>query len=1119
MDETSGKPKCAVDPETADVIAEEFDYLGLKSPHGNRIEGEYSCDADAEGPIALCLSGGGIRSATFSLGVLQGLAQRGRLKDFHYLSTVSGGGYIGAWLSAWIRRTNFSTVNDALKDSASGLPEAEPIRWLRCYSNFLAPVRGLSSDSLALVAIFARNLALHWIALIPILALVLLIPRIILSCNKLHISLFDGMQPEWVAIVEIPIILLALWLIATLILGICGRWFSEASLEKWGRRSGWLLTISVGWFILSIIVIKLPIWILELEILRSDVAAAAASIGGAILAIGSAVAGYWSKQGPMIEEKAKRISDLFGITVLEIASLVSMLIILLAITLSTSFAISEIGSPFVADKKPEHFACETAIPLVLDLAKNTSGTSKLACSRYRKICGDIESNGTNFWLNSACPPDNGNEAQTDGDGALASVGEKSKNAQVMIGSDGDILISAGRSTNGASTGLGLAHDQSLSQTSDSNKSPGKRILLKDLNLPESVALDIAYQHRASLANPFNEVVTAFGILLVIALFSSFIFIGNAVNIFSLGIMYGNRLTRAYLGASNITKSTKLLRLRFNEKDDKSLHNGIHKQENKLFHVINAALNLTKPSEDRLEWQQRKAASFVMTPLQCGSAVTGYVPTNRYKTDKNGISFGKAIAISGAAVSPSMGYHSSIFVSMLLTFFNIRLGFWAPTPGKKSKKILGIRMPLLGILCIYQELTSRINADSPFVYLSDGGHFENLGLYEMIRRRCKKIIVVDAGHDPDYLYEDLENAIRKVRTDFGAQIIPYKRLLTPEVARETQQHHLMARIIYPEVDGKKAEEGSILLLKPVLSGDEPFDLLRYAKTTRKKSRVFPQQPTSDQFFDESQFESYRALGLHSIQAALKGRDDWPKPDAIMFEGPEIMLPVVIDGDTSAPPPWAPPDDNKSISQSFFQNLSASGQSALLASTIGITGAIGLSGTVALMNNTVKLDQDSIRLLESIDRSNSIHLDTDTQKKIDSLIAQQKELIEKLSKISAEGKIPVGNDAQQLEIIQQLTRTSIALADVTGNTAEISKQLATLINDSKPTDKQDLSDIIKKLDQVIDIIKKPAPLSSSVKIDPEQIKGITDALQVINESITKLNSRIDRNGPSRNISGGG
>ena len=134
---------------------------------------------------ALCISGGGIRSATFGLGVLQGLARCGLLDKFHYLSTVSGGGYIGSWLSAWINREGLASVTTQLAhQSEQTRPDPEPleIQNLRSYSNYLSPRLGFfSADSWTLVGTYLRNLLLNWCVIIPLLAAFLALPWIFSS--------------------------------------------------------------------------------------------------------------------------------------------------------------------------------------------------------------------------------------------------------------------------------------------------------------------------------------------------------------------------------------------------------------------------------------------------------------------------------------------------------------------------------------------------------------------------------------------------------------------------------------------------------------------------------------------------------------------------------------------------------------------------------------------------------------------------------------------------------------------------------------------------------------------------------------------------------------------------
>ncbi|MCU1229755.1 MAG: rane protein of unknown function, contains domain [Acidobacteria bacterium] len=279
------------------------------------------------------------------------------------------------------------------------------------------------------------------------------------------------------------------------------------------------------------------------------------------------------------------------------------------------------------------------------------------------------------------------------------------------------------------------------------------------------------------------------------------------------------------------------------------------------HVVNVALNLTSGQD--LAWQQRMAESFTVTPLHSGSFYLGYRNSREYG-GPDGISLGTAVATSGAAASPNMGYHSSPLMAFLLAFFNIRLGSWLGNPGLPGQDSYAEAHPSSNLVPLFAEVIGSTNDQSKWVYLSDGGHFENLGLYEMVLRRCHRIVLSDAGADRNFSFEDLGNAIRKIRTDLGVPIdIENMDLMTPRADDGSfAEGRYVARgsIRYSAVD-KNAEDGTLIYIKAGIYKDAwfPRDVYNYAK----ESLAFPHEPTSDQFFSESQFESYRALGRHAI----------------------------------------------------------------------------------------------------------------------------------------------------------------------------------------------------------------------------------------------------------------
>src|SRR5260370_5745696 len=173
-----------------DVRVEEYKKLRPRA-EGDVVAGAellHKMETEETPLSALCISGGGIRSATFALGAIQGLADKGILSSFDYLSTVSGGGYIGSWLTAWKhRRGGLEKILPELKTSVTsaqqGAPEA--IQHLREFNNYLSPKIGLfSADTWTLVATVVRNMLLNWLVLVPLMMAALMAPRLVLALTE-----------------------------------------------------------------------------------------------------------------------------------------------------------------------------------------------------------------------------------------------------------------------------------------------------------------------------------------------------------------------------------------------------------------------------------------------------------------------------------------------------------------------------------------------------------------------------------------------------------------------------------------------------------------------------------------------------------------------------------------------------------------------------------------------------------------------------------------------------------------------------------------------------------------------------------------------------------------------
>jgi hypothetical protein len=323
------------------------------------------------------------------------------------------------------------------------------------------------------------------------------------------------------------------------------------------------------------------------------------------------------------------------------------------------------------------------------------------------------------------------------------------------------------------------------------------------------------------------------------------------------------------------------------------------------HIINMTLNLV--GGKNLAWQDRKAESFTVSALHSGSYCVGYRDSRLYgmNNDNQAISLGTSAAISGAAASPNMGYYSSPVVTFLLTLFNVRLGWWLGNPGEAGADTFKLAGPTFAAHPIIAEALGMTDDQNPYIYLSDGGHFENFGLYEMVLRRCHVIVVSDGSADPQYAYEGLGNAIAKVRVDFGVpiefdsyHILPHDDSDRDENVNkdEKQREHYycaIGSIGYSKVDvrddGTPAEDGLFIYIKASLSGTEPIDIYNYARSNRS----FPHQSTADQMYGEAQFESYRSLGQHTVKQMLAKVEPQPgqpgTPDQ-KFDGVEWEYPM-------------------------------------------------------------------------------------------------------------------------------------------------------------------------------------------------------------------------------------
>ena len=295
-----------------------------------------------------------------------------------------------------------------------------------------------------------------------------------------------------------------------------------------------------------------------------------------------------------------------------------------------------------------------------------------------------------------------------------------------------------------------------------------------------------------------------------------------------------------------------------------------------YHLVNT--NLVLVDSDRRRWRKRGGDSFVLSPHHCGSTATGWVPTADYM-QHDPLTLPTAVAISGAAAHPNTGAGGAgptrgKMLSLLMALLNVRLGYWVPNP-ERGAPLSRWRQPVANhFRAAWYELSPRGFAeDRHLLQLSDGGHFENLGVYELVRRRVKVIVCCDAAADPGFDFKDLQVLMRRIGTDFGARILfdcgdriedliprdPDPRLVRagdpdtdayPVGARFAERGYVRARIVYREGD-----PSTLILVKTAMVPG--LDLL--LRGYQGANPAFPDQSTADQFFDEEQFEAYRELG--------------------------------------------------------------------------------------------------------------------------------------------------------------------------------------------------------------------------------------------------------------------
>jgi hypothetical protein len=341
-----------------------------------------------------------------------------------------------------------------------------------------------------------------------------------------------------------------------------------------------------------------------------------------------------------------------------------------------------------------------------------------------------------------------------------------------------------------------------------------------------------------------------------------------INHTSLHPFYRDRLSKAYL--FELRKDAKCI--------DRAgtLLSNINQGHQAPYHLINCAVNISGPHNANA--RSRQADFFVFSKHYVGCPSTGYCSTRVMEAADRHLDLGTAMAISGAAAAPNAGMTTIGPLVLLMALLNVRLGYWLPNPKVLSEstadkstpwwaRLFDVMKPSLrwllrsgpGPVYLVYEALRRNRAARALVNVSDGGHIENLGIYELLRRRCRFIIASDAEADANTTFGSLAALIRFARLDLGIEI----DIDLTEIRRNqeglSRRHCTLGRIYYPG-----GHTGQLLYIKSSMSGAESEMIREY----RTRNASFPHETTADQFFDEGQFEAYRALGQQCARSLFE-----------------------------------------------------------------------------------------------------------------------------------------------------------------------------------------------------------------------------------------------------------
>lgn len=844
--------------------------------HAGRAADRLSSAQLPDDAIGFGLSGGGVRSATFCLGVFQSLARSQALRRIDFLSTVSGGGYFGAFLGRLFTRPWISGPPD-VEQVLAGVECSETgptvsawaprvFRWLRDNGRYLAP-RG-SGDLLVLGALLLRN----WLAIQTVLIVSALTAFAFAQVGRIALERIAAAASTG----------MSAWTTCAVLGG--GR------LVAW---SPWLLTSLV-----PLTLVALPAgWGYWLVQRNDDGMRGVPAIVGVLLTAALGLGGVVHYIG------SPHSVRLFACAFAAAAAALTLLF----------YATGEIVVRVVL---PQPDASDADSGNRLRTAMTRVLKTGLVCAAALLLFGTIDSvAGTVYTVSRSgemWPWISGVTA------AFAAAGAFARPLYVLLAPRG-----RGARPRIAQSVLLWIAAVVVAIVWLTTIDVGAYALRWGFETPACTAAD-----TEPLLPPFLA-----GSTVVLALYT--LLFGHTrrfLNLSSVHGFYTARLTRTFLGASNETRlgaggspvsdtehgddcsSAAYWQwpMPMSDRPGVDVPPGASRpwQKGGPLHFVNVTVNETVDARSGIQNQDRKGTGLAVGPCglslgirhhlmtdgdaASGATTVGGATTSDTRTWRvfpsdprahhvfppdataapEPLTLGRWTSISGAAFSTAAGAATSVPLALLCGLFNVRLGYWWHSQtgfkGRWIERLLPVQSAL------FAELLARTHGTAGQLWnISDGGHFENMGGYELLRRRLPLIVIVDAEADPDYAFQGLSDLVRKARLDFEAEInfLEGSELdaVLPASARphfgaiealrrarredRSGAHAALARVWYGR--GEHAFASWMVYVKATLVGDEPEDVVHY----HRSHPDFPQETTLDQFFDESQWESYRRLGEH------------------------------------------------------------------------------------------------------------------------------------------------------------------------------------------------------------------------------------------------------------------